>query len=75
MVHIAAVQAALTPEEAALAQEIAKELSPAEMRAWFDELAALTVPECVERIRALLHGGAARPPRPPEARRDRAAIQ
>ena len=54
MAHFVAVQAALTPHEAALASEVAKELKPAELRAWFDELSKLAVPEAVEKVRGLI---------------------
>ena len=52
--HIAAIQAELTSDEAALAQEVAKDLAPAELQAWFAELAALSVPQAVMRVRAML---------------------
>jgi hypothetical protein len=54
MAHFLAIQSALTPEEAALARAAAAELSPADLRAWFDQLSALSVPAAVERVRALL---------------------
>jgi hypothetical protein len=54
MVHFMAIQAALTPEEAALARAAASELSPTDLRAWFDQLSSLSVPEAVARVRALL---------------------
>ena len=57
MAHVVAVLAALKPDEAALAREIAAELSASERDAWFAELSALSVPECVAKIRALIHGG------------------
>jgi len=56
MAHFLAVQAALKPDEAALAKQVAAELSPSELRAWFDELAALSVPQAVQKIRVLLAG-------------------
>jgi hypothetical protein len=52
--HFLAIQSALTPEEAALARAAAAELSPADLRAWFDQLSAMSVPEAVARVRALL---------------------
>ena len=63
MSHFIAIQSALTPAEAALARQIAAELSPKEMRAWFAELSALSVPDAVAKIRAFVGqskaGGAA----------------
>ena len=56
MAHFVAVQSALTPEEAAIAREVAKELSAGELRAWFDELSTLSVPEAVEKVRKLISG-------------------
>jgi hypothetical protein len=53
MAHFVAVQSALTPQEAKLAREVAKELSPAELRGWFDELKKLSVADAVEKVRAL----------------------
>ena len=54
MTHFIAIQSALTPDEAALARQVAAELSPAEMRAWIDELSALSVPDAVAKIRAII---------------------
>lgn len=54
MAHFMAVQSALSPEEAALAREVAAELAPAELRAWFDELSKLGVPDAVQKIRSLI---------------------
>ena len=54
MAHFIAVQSALAPEEAALAREVAAELAPAELRAWFDELSKLSVPDAVQKIRSLI---------------------
>ena len=56
MGHFIAIQSALTPAEAALARQIAAELSPKEMRAWFAELSALSVPDAVAKIRAFVGG-------------------
>lgn len=56
MAHFIAVQSALTPEESAIAREVAKDLTAAELRAWFDDLSKLTVPEAVERVRKLISG-------------------
>ena len=50
------MQHELTPEESAIAREVAKELSATELRAWFDELGALSVPEAVEKVRKLISG-------------------
>jgi hypothetical protein len=54
--HFLAIQAALTPEEAASVRAAASALSPLELRALVDEFSAMSVPEAVERIRALLAG-------------------
>ncbi|MFT3693967.1 MAG: hypothetical protein QM831_12560 [Kofleriaceae bacterium] len=54
MAHFIAIQAALSPSEAALARSLAGELSPVEVRAWLDELAPLSVPDAVAKIRATL---------------------
>lgn len=54
MAHMVAVHAVLTPSEAALASEVAKELKPAELRVWFDELKKLSVSEAAEKIRGLI---------------------
>lgn len=56
MMHFIAIQNALKPDEAALAKQLAAELSPIEMRAWFDELSKLEVPQAVQKIRVLLAG-------------------
>jgi hypothetical protein len=56
MAHVIAIQAALEPHEVAYVQEVAKELSPAELRGWFDKLAKLSVPEAVTVIRGLIAG-------------------
>jgi hypothetical protein len=56
MAHFIAVQSALTPEEAAIAREVAKDLSAAELRAWFDELSKLSVPDAVAKVRKLISG-------------------
>jgi hypothetical protein len=55
MAHFIAIQSALTPEEAMVARGVAKELSPVELRGWFDELKALSVADAVARIRSLIH--------------------
>jgi hypothetical protein len=54
MAQFFAIQAALTPEECALVRAAAGELSPRDLRAWVAELAELTVPEAVDRVRAVL---------------------
>jgi hypothetical protein len=54
LAHFLAVRAALTPAESALAQEVARDLSPVDLRKWFDELEALSVPDAVAKIRALI---------------------
>jgi hypothetical protein len=56
MAHFIAVQSALTPEEGAIARDVAKELGAAELRAWFDELSKLSVPEAVAKVRKLISG-------------------
>ncbi|HEU0029895.1 MAG TPA: hypothetical protein VFQ53_04625 [Kofleriaceae bacterium] len=56
MAHFVAVQAMLTPEESALAREVAAELKPAELRAWFDELSKLDVAEAAAKIRKVIGG-------------------
>jgi len=54
MTHFIAIQSALGASEAALARQVAAELTPRELRAWFSELSALSVPEAVAKIRAML---------------------
>jgi hypothetical protein len=56
MAHVIAIQSALKPEEVAFVQEVAKELSPSELRGWFDKLSKLSVPAAVEVIRGLIAG-------------------
>jgi hypothetical protein len=56
MAHFIAIQAALTPDEAAIAREVAAGLSDEERRTWLDELTALSVPDAVAKIRALIGG-------------------
>lgn len=56
MAHFIAIQSTLTPEEAVLAREVAGQLSPAELRAWFDELSKLDVEEAAHRIRKVVSG-------------------
>lgn len=56
MAHFIAIQAALSPDEGAIAREVAAGLSDAERRAWLDELTALSVPDAVTKIRALIGG-------------------
>jgi hypothetical protein len=58
MTHFIAIQSALKPEEATLAREVASNLGPAELRAWFDELSKLSVPQAVQKIRVLIAGNA-----------------
>lgn len=60
--HIAAIQAALTPEEAALAREVAQDLAPADLQTWFAELSTLSVAQAVARVRTMLQ-----PQQPSEA--------
>ncbi|MCE9576287.1 MAG: hypothetical protein K8W52_24270 [Deltaproteobacteria bacterium] len=54
MMHFLAIQKALPAEEAALAKEVAKGLTPAELNAWIGELAPLSVPDAVARIRSII---------------------
>lgn len=54
MAHFLAIQNELAPNEAALAQEVAANLGPAEVRAWFQELRTLSVPDAVAKIRGLI---------------------
>lgn len=56
MAHFVAVQSMLAPEESALAREVAKELTPTELRAWFEELSELSVPDAVAKVRKLISG-------------------
>jgi hypothetical protein len=56
MTHFIAIQSALAPAEAALARQVAAELSPSELRAWIDELSMLSVPDAVAKIRNILGG-------------------
>jgi hypothetical protein len=56
MAHFIAIQSALTPDEASIAREVAKDLTPAELRAWFAELSALSVPDAVAKIRSIIGG-------------------
>ena len=51
LAHFAAIQACLTPEERGLAQAVATELPPAEIRAWMAQLSELSVDEAVMLIR------------------------
>jgi hypothetical protein len=53
MGHFLAIQAALTPEEAASIRASASALSQLQLRAALEELSAMSVPEAVARIRAL----------------------
>ena len=54
MMHFIAIQSALTPADAGLARQVAAELSPTEVRAWFHELSALSVPDAVAKIRSII---------------------
>lgn len=56
MAHVVAIQSALEPHEVAYIQQVAKELSPGELRGWFDELSKLSVPDAVARVRNLING-------------------
>jgi hypothetical protein len=61
MAHFLLVQAMLTAEESAVARAAAKELSPAELRSWFEALSKLSVADAAARVRKLIgaRGGAA----------------
>jgi hypothetical protein len=54
MAKVIAIQSALAPDEAARARQLAAELSPSELRAWFEELSVMSVPDAVAKIRALV---------------------
>jgi hypothetical protein len=54
MGHFLAIQEALTPDEAAFVRTAASALSPYDLRALVDEFFAMSVPEAIERVRALL---------------------
>ena len=54
MSHFIAIQSALAPNEATLARQVAAELSPTELRAWFKELSEMSVPDAVAKIRGML---------------------
>lgn len=56
MAHFVAIQATLSPEEAALAREVAGQLNPTELRAWIDELSKLSVPDAAAKIRKVVSG-------------------
>ena len=55
LAHFIAIQSQLTPDEAALAREVAQELEPTELRSWFDELGKLDVADAVTKIRSLIN--------------------
>lgn len=59
MAHFIAIQAALKPDEAAMARAVAGELGPVELRAWFEDLKKLSVPDAVTKIRSLIGKGVA----------------
>jgi hypothetical protein len=40
----------------AYVQDVARELNPAELRGWLDELSKLSVPDAIVRIRGLIAG-------------------
>jgi hypothetical protein len=52
------VQSALTADEAKIARAVAADLGAAELRAWFEELKKLSVPEAVAKVRGLIGGTA-----------------
>ena len=57
MAHFVAIQAQLTPDESALARQVAQDLEPAELRSWFDELSKLRLSDAVAKIRSLIVDG------------------
>jgi len=59
MAHFLTIQSALQPSEAAMARAVAADLQPVELRAWFDDLSKLSVPEAVSKIRAMIASGGA----------------
>lgn len=60
--HFRAIQQELTPPERRLSQALVEELAPEDRRSWLGELATLTLPAAVERVKALLHSEPAKPP-------------
>jgi hypothetical protein len=56
MGRILAIQAELQPDEVAFLKEVAKDLTPEQLRAWFDELSNVSIPDAVTRIRGLIAG-------------------
>jgi hypothetical protein len=56
LAHVAAIQQKLSPKEAALAREAAKELTPSEIQAWMAQLSSLSVDEAVALIRKTIAG-------------------
>jgi hypothetical protein len=54
MAKVLAIQSTLAPEEVARVRQLAAELSPTELRAWFAELSALSVPDAVAKVRAIV---------------------
>jgi hypothetical protein len=56
MTHFIAVQSGLAPDEAAIAREVVRELSAAELRAWFEELSRLSVLDAVAKVRKHISG-------------------
>jgi hypothetical protein len=57
MAHFIAIQAQLSPEESALARQVAQDLGPGELRSWFDELSKLSLSDAVAKIRSLIVDG------------------
>ncbi|HEU4731294.1 MAG TPA: hypothetical protein VFT22_25545, partial [Kofleriaceae bacterium] len=62
LIHFANIERALTQREAMLARALAAELSPAELRAWLNELKPLSVPDAVAKIQGVLGPDAGSPP-------------
>jgi len=56
MAHFISIQSVLDPKEAELARAVAADLSPAELRSWFEELKKLNVAQAVQKIRTLIAG-------------------
>jgi hypothetical protein len=62
LAHLGAIQAGLSEQEQALAQALIGKFGPAELRGWLAELTALSVPDAIAEIRAVLGTKDAGPP-------------
>ena len=56
MANFVAIQSQLTPEESAIAREVASTLSTTELHAWIAELRDMNVADAVKKIRKLISG-------------------